>query len=114
MIDDALHAKVVQQLQDEIKRLQKLVFQAGPMKRSSISRLFNTTPAQGFGGVTDYEMWLRTIEGQELDHLIRLHTGAIDAMRYRRRFIQHERERRCLHSSYGKHPLEHLATRDLP
>lgn len=29
-------------------------------------------------------------------------------LRGRRRFIQHEAERRFLHSSYGANPLEHL------
>jgi hypothetical protein len=100
--------QVIQQLQAEIKRLQRLVFHEVPMKRGGIGRLW-AKPAPGFGGATDYEAWLRTLESQDLQHLIKLHTGAIDSLRYRRRFVQHEAERRFLHSSYGKHPFEHLA-----
>jgi hypothetical protein len=100
--------QVIEQLQAEIQRLQRLVFHEVPMKRGGIGRLW-AKPAPGFGGATDYEVWLRTLEYQDLNHLIKLHTGAIDSLRYRRRFVQHEAERRFLHSSYGKHPFEHLA-----
>lgn len=108
MIDDALHAEAVQQLQNEIKRLKRLVFQSIPMKRGAIARLFSKQKGHGHGGATDYEVWLRTLEWPDLRSLIELHTGVIDAFRYRRRFIQNEAERRSLHSSYGEHSPEDL------
>ena len=92
---------------DEIERLTRLVFQANPNLKSYSLLKFWKQP-RGFGGVTDYEVWLRALEHTELNYLTRLHTGAIDALRYRRRYIQNELERRNLHSSYGKHPAEFL------
>jgi hypothetical protein len=103
-----LHAEVVKQLQDENLRLQKLVFQSVPMKRGGIGRLWPRNKPKSFGGAGEYEVWLRTLDHSDLNHLIKLHTGAIDSLRYRRRFIQHESGRRFLHSSYGTTPAESL------
>jgi hypothetical protein len=96
--------------QEEIERLTKLVFQSlpSPFKSYSLTRFWKNPPKAGFGGATDYEVWLRSMDHTKLEWLVRLHTGAIDALRYRRRFIQNELERRSLHSSYGKHPAEFL------
>lgn len=94
---------------EEIERLTKLVFHSLPNPFKSYSLMkFWKNPQDGFGGASDYEVWLRTLDDSKLQGLIRLHTGAIDALRYRRRFIQNEMERRNLHSSYGKHPAEFL------
>jgi len=95
---------------DETERLTKLVFTSlpTPFKSHSLRRFWKNTPKAGFGGATDYEVWLRSLEHTKLQDLIGLHTGAIDALRYRRRFIENELERRHLHSSYGKHPAEFL------
>jgi hypothetical protein len=105
--------KEVARLQKEVERLQRLVFEKLPTRHNALRlfRICNKTP-EGFGGVSDYEAWLRTRDHRDLDSLVNMHTTAIDALRYRRKFIQHEVERRCLHSSYGEHPLEHLLTKD--
>jgi hypothetical protein len=108
---DELLASITEALKkrkDEIERLTRLVFQSNPNLKSYSLLKFWKEPKSGIGGATDYEVWLRSIDYRDLDYLVRLHTGAIDALRYRRRFIQHELERRYLHSSYGKHPAEFL------
>lgn len=107
MIDDKLHTETVQQLQAEIKRLQRLVFQSAPSKPKGLLRLWASKP-QGHGGVTDYELWLRGLDYKDLDKLASLYTGAVDSLRFRKRFVEHEVTRRHLHSEYGKHSLEHL------
>lgn len=92
---------------NEISKLQELVFKSVPTyKSSSLRRLWSK--GTGHVGVTDYELWIRKLEWSALQHLIKLHTGAIDALRLRRRFLENEAERRHLHSEYGKHPLEVL------
>lgn len=95
---------------DEIERLTQLVFTSLPnrFKSYSLRRFWRSPPKGGFGGATDYEVWLRSLDHLKLQDLIRLHTGAIDALRFRRRFIENEMERRHLHSSYGTHPAEFL------
>jgi hypothetical protein len=92
----------------EIERLTKLVFEANPNLKSYSLLKFWKKSQEGFGGATDYEVWLRSLDHIQLDHMTKLHTGAIDALRYRRRYILNELERRGLHSSYGKHPAEFL------
>lgn len=87
--------------QVEVERLQRLVFKSNSTRTTK-------EPSGGFGGASDYEVWLRGREYLDLNYLIRMHTSVIDGLRFRRRFIQHEVERRFLHSSYGKHPAEHL------
>jgi hypothetical protein len=105
---NAATQEVLKKRKDTIERLTKLIFQANPnLKSYSLLKFWKKTQG-GFGGATDYEVWLRSLDHIQLDHIIRLHTGAIDALRYRRRFIQNELERRSLHSSYGKHPAEFL------
>jgi len=104
-----IQIKVVQQLQDEITRLKKLIFQAVPVKSYSLRKLWwPRDKPKGFGGAGDYEVWLRSLDHSQIQDLIRLHTGGIDSLRYRRRFLQHESERRFLHSSYGATPAEAL------
>jgi hypothetical protein len=107
----------VSQLKEEITRLTRLVFQSVPIKSYSLRKLgWGRNEPKGFGGAGDYEVWLRTLDHMQLGYLIKLHTGAIDSLRYRRRFIQHELERRHLHSSYGATPAEALfnSAGDLP
>lgn len=107
--ENPVQVEVIQQLQAEIIRLKRLVFQAVPVKSYSLRKLWwPKGKTQGFGGAGDYEVWLRSLDHSQLNDLIRLHTGGIDALRYRRRFIQHESERRFLHSSYGATPAEAL------
>jgi hypothetical protein len=62
------------------------------MKRGGLSLLFSKEKGHGFGGASDYEVWLRTLEHTDLNRLVELQTGVIDAFRYRRRFIQNELE----------------------
>jgi len=91
----------------EISGLQTLVFKATPTsKSSSLRRLWSKDT--GHSGVTDYELWVRKLDWSTLQYSIKLHGGAIDALRLRRRFLENEAERRHLHSEYGKHPLEVL------
>jgi hypothetical protein len=103
-----LQTQVIQQLKEEIIRLNKLIFQVVPVKSYSLRKLWSKDKPRSFGGAGDYEVWLRTLDHMHLNWLIKLHTGAIDSLRYRRRFIQHESERRFLHSSYGATPAEAL------
>lgn len=106
---EATHA-ALKKRREEIERLTRLVFQSlpSPFKSYSLQKFWHRPPAAGFGGASDFEVWLRSLDHTRLQHLVRLHQGAIDALRYRRRFIENELERRSLHSSYGKHPAEFL------
>lgn len=89
----------------EIASLKKLVFEAIPTKNKGLRDLFKgESAAGGFGGAPSYEVWLRTLDYREVSRLIRLHTSVIDSLRLRRRFVQHEEERRALHSQYGTYP----------
>jgi hypothetical protein len=94
-------------LREENHHLKRLVFESQPFKRKGIfGRLLSAEKPGGFGGAPEYEVWLRSLEDPE--RLVDLYTSAIDALRYRRRFVRHEIERRCLHSSYGIIPAEFL------
>jgi len=97
------------QLREENRQLKRLVFESQPFKRKGIlGRLLSGEKPGGFGGAPEYEVWLRSLEFPEVNRLVGLYTSAIDALRYRRRFVRHEIERRCLHSSYGATPAEFL------
>lgn len=109
----------VESLQKELKdsldrerQLKRLVFRSVPMKRrlyafTAIKRLFSD-PDRGFGGANEYEVWLRSLDHWDLSRLSSLYTSVIDQLRYMRRFVLCELERRGLHSSYGKYDPELL------
>lgn len=109
---DELNAATTVALQTSRKRneaLARLVFQTNAVNGSSYNLETLRKRVGGLrGGATDYEVWLRKLEWDDLQNLARLHQSAIDVFRYRHRFIQNEAERRHLHSSYGKHPAEFL------
>lgn len=94
----------------EVEDLQRLVLKSTPTKNYGLRRFFMERKRKpgGLGGASDYEVWLRTLEFRELSRLVQLYTSALDGLRFRRRFVQHEVERRFLHSSYGKHAAEDL------
>ena len=104
----------IESLQKELKaalererKLKALVFRSVPMKRRQhvftvLKRLFSD-PAHGFGGATEYELWLRSLDHVQVMNLSNLYKSVIDQLRYMRRFVLCEEERRGLHSSYGKY-----------
>lgn len=107
-----IDADELKQLRDENARLKRLVFQSQPSKSRGIISILTRREKGGHGGATEYEIWLRTREYAELRSLTQLYDSVIDALRFRRRFIQHEIIRQNLHSSYGSFPAELLAELD--
>jgi len=51
---------------DAIERLTRLVFQANPNLKSYSLLKFWKKPQGGFGGATDYEVWLRSLDHTQL------------------------------------------------
>ena len=97
---------------DRERQLKRLVFRSVPMKRrlyafTAIKKLF-ADPDRGFGGAKEYEVWLRSLDHWELTRLCNLYTSVIDQLRYMKRFVLCEQERRGLHSNFGDYDPELL------
>ena len=101
--------KEVAKLRAENERLKRLVFQSQPNKSRGVISWLSKREKGGWGGATEYEVWLRKQEYPALRDLVRLYDSVIDSLRYRRRFVQHEITRQQLHSSYGAFPAELLS-----
>jgi hypothetical protein len=111
MITDEL-TKELAKLRAENERLKRLVFQSQPSKSRGIISILTRREKGGWGGATEYEIWLRKQEYPALRSLVQLYDSVIDSLRYRRRFVQHEITRQQLHSSYGAFPAELLPELD--
>ena len=104
---------VINDHKKEIERLKRLVYHKTPTKNSGFRWLMRTeTKVGSSGSASDYEVWLRTKEYGDLSSLKSLFVSAIDTLRYRKRFVEHELERRHLYSEYGEHPIEALLPED--
>lgn len=99
----------LKQLQRENANLKQAVFNSQPWRSQGYFKwFFQKSEPKVFGGADDYEMWLRSLDFSVINELLKLYTGVIDSLRYRREFIRHEIERRNLHGIYGKHSTEVL------